>query len=1339
MKTYTVRLDTDPGNGNTVTVTPASADTSAATVAPTTPLSFTGDPGGNWATPQTVTVSAVNDDNIVNETFNITHAVSATGGPYGSVTAGNVALTVTDAGKGIVTSTASLSVNDGDGTTTYTLRPRSDPGGTLVVTPSSAAATTATVSGPLTFTSGNWRTAQAVTVTGKQGGNTSITHAVTTGTMAYPTSGAGLTLPAVAVRVADLRPPVLTISGVPAATRTGFIATFAWSETVVGFAASDIQVTNGEVLPHDFYQPDPTNKPNEWVALIAPTASAVTVPVNAAQDMVGNGNGLTRATSTYTALPAVTVPARTVPLGWPLQPAGLVAGNSFRLLFITDTPHRDGASHNVNDYDSFVRGKVAAGHLNLRPYSSDFRALVSTATVAAIDHLEATGTGVPVYWVNGAKLADDYPKFWDGGWDNQADTDRRNAAGAASDGSTRQHDPYTGTNDDGTRHDRPLGSSRPQRGGYASASPVSNSHDNFNLSDSAKAFYGLSPVFTLSAHGLNVSTDTLSVRENDGKATYTVALASLPSASVTVEPVTDDADKAAVSPASLTFTTGNWNMAQTVTVTGTGAANDTATITHTVTGATEYAALSNLPEVDVTVTADTRPMLTVDSYDSANATRDLEVFLAISNHSGNWYVKQTVPTTGTCSGARGSNQTQHVASRVEAGKVNTVVAYSDAACTTVLATLTWTPPIVVGFTKSSFSSREADGMAEVLVVKFGGAVEVGYTTVELPSGRNRATAGADYATTSGTLTFAAADTVQTITVPLVDDKISEFSEVIRMRLTVPDGVERATPIVTSVTIIDNDPRQLAFSPSQRVRLDEGGSATYTVKLTSEPVGGDVTVTVGGTAGTDVTVDTNTGMAGNQSTLTFSASTWDEAQTVTLSAGEDPDRTNDTVTLTHVAAGADYGTYSDGFTGDYPVRVTDDEAWTLAAGSLTDIGAVLTIGNRASASTTWYHKQTAPTTTPPAACSAAQTGATATLTGLTARTFYTFKAYSDAACATEEASVSFSTTAAVPRLVAAHVAAYEVGLIMRNHPGNWWLRRQAPTTSGCFGGQEGYQSNVEYTFDVTAAATHTFQAYSGADCVTELARVTFTAATPTLTLAPATVGSAALNGHTVTLTPKFVTFFAAGGGGGGDGDGAGKAYVDSRDLDSDGDIPTSEVRLSATALALITLTGAPTGLSISAGRLLAQDSSGTHGTNFHRAVEIDLAYTGASPSADATVTVTVDADLLRANNNDDTIVLSDYAATFTIEGPPLLTAGSLTATGAVLTLSNHDGTWYHKTATGGTCSSATLTGLTTGTAYTYVAYSDAACSSANELARVTFTPVLTTPGITVAPGADSVSK
>ena len=96
--------------------------------------------------------------------------------------------------SGVIASVESLTVTEGS-TATYTVKLNTAPPGNITVTPASADTAKATVSGALTFTTGNWNTAQPVTVTGTQDTDANdetvdITHAVT----GYGRVSAGLTV-----------------------------------------------------------------------------------------------------------------------------------------------------------------------------------------------------------------------------------------------------------------------------------------------------------------------------------------------------------------------------------------------------------------------------------------------------------------------------------------------------------------------------------------------------------------------------------------------------------------------------------------------------------------------------------------------------------------------------------------------------------------------------------------------------------------------------------------------------------------------------------------------------------------------------------------------------------------------------------------------------------------------------------------------------------------------------------------------------------------------------------------------------------------------------------------
>ena len=122
----------------------------------------------------------------------------------------------------------------------------------------------------------------------------------------------------------------------------------------------------------------------------------------------------------------------------------------------------------------------------------------------------------------------------------------------------------------------------------------------------------------------------------------------------------------------------------------------------------------------------------------------------------------------------------------------------------------------------------------------------------------------------------------------------------------------------AVTVTDNDTPGLALSPTS-LTVAEGDNESYTVKLATEPTN-TVTVAISGQSGTDLTLD--------DASLTFTTSTWNDAQTVTVTAGEDPDTANDTATLTHTASGGGYSVAA-----SLAVTVTDNDTLPVVSFAL----------------------------------------------------------------------------------------------------------------------------------------------------------------------------------------------------------------------------------------------------------------------------------------------------------------------------------------------------------------------------------------------------------------------
>ena len=101
-----------------------------------------------------------------------------------------------------------------------------------------------------------------------------------------------------------------------------------------------------------------------------------------------------------------------------------------------------------------------------------------------------------------------------------------------------------------------------------------------------------------------------------------------------------------------------------------------------------------------------------------------------------------------------------------------------------------------------------------------------------------------------------------------------------------------------VTILDNDKPGLQVTPAA-LTIREGTSATFTARLEAVPTG-DVAVTISGYENTGLDTAASAPRA-----LTFSASDWNQAKTVTLWAVQDPDYDDESATLTLSAAGGGF--------------------------------------------------------------------------------------------------------------------------------------------------------------------------------------------------------------------------------------------------------------------------------------------------------------------------------------------------------------------------------------------------------------------------------------------------
>ena len=129
----------------------------------------------------------------------------------------------------------------------------------------------------------------------------------------------------------------------------------------------------------------------------------------------------------------------------------------------------------------------------------------------------------------------------------------------------------------------------------------------------------------------------------------------------------------------------------------------------------------------------------------------------------------------------------------------------------------------------------------------------------------------------------------------------------------PAEYASVTVAAMEVTVADDEEQSVLADP-ESIEVTENGTATFTVVLGSEPVGGTVTVTptVSGDAAVTVT----------PASRSFNAASWETPKVFTVTAAEDGNAASEAGTVSFSAAGADYADAR--IPNDVAVTVTDDD-------------------------------------------------------------------------------------------------------------------------------------------------------------------------------------------------------------------------------------------------------------------------------------------------------------------------------------------------------------------------------------------------------------------------------
>jgi hypothetical protein len=149
---------------------------------------------------------------------------------------------------------------------------------------------------------------------------------------------------------------------------------------------------------------------------------------------------------------------------------------------------------------------------------------------------------------------------------------------------------------------------------------------------------------------------------------------------------------------------------------------------------------------------------------------------------------------------------------------------------------------------------------------------VKYTT--LPG---TATSNADFKPASGTVTFKAGTTTQTISISTVNDRITEGDETFQVVLSSPSGADPGSMSGTG-TIMDDDIPGITITPTAGiVTTESGGKATLNIKLNTQPTA-NVTLNL-------MSTDTSEGVL-STSSVTITPADWTKAKTVTVTGVDD---------------------------------------------------------------------------------------------------------------------------------------------------------------------------------------------------------------------------------------------------------------------------------------------------------------------------------------------------------------------------------------------------------------------------------------------------------------------
>ena len=403
------------------------------------------------------------------------------------------------------------------------------------------------------------------------------------------------------------------------------------------------------------------------------------------------------------------------------------------------------------------------------------------------------------------------------------------------------------------------------------------------------------------------------------------AAPAVPKVSVAVTVSTNLSDKATVDRSNLVYTSSNWSVDQTVTVTALAdadVADESGTVNLTATGG-EFQGKTGSVEVDVKDddvrglrvspttlalkedathpdhTMDIRVQLqsapvggsvTVSASASASLAGKVSFSAALTFTSTDWDVEQSITVTARddadAADESGTVELKASGADYDGQSESITVTVEDDEVTQLLVS-----PEKLSLTEDANPGKEKSFEVRLNAAPAVPEVKLAVTVSTDLSGK----ATVDRSNLVYTSSNWSVDQTVTVTALADADAVDESGTV---NLTATGGEFEGKTGNVAVAISDAGTPALKFSDST-LNVEEGGSVTYTVSLTTEPAA-EVSVAIT-SDNPEVTLD-------NQA-LAFGVGGWNQPQRITVSAREDDDALPDKAMLVHKASGGEYESVS----------------------------------------------------------------------------------------------------------------------------------------------------------------------------------------------------------------------------------------------------------------------------------------------------------------------------------------------------------------------------------------------------------------------------------------------